>query len=768
MPNYDFLNLAPPEFEDLSRDLLQRQLGVTLESFTAGPDGGIDFRHMEDGFLTVVQCKRYKDFKTTFNALKEELPKVIVLSPNRYIVTVAVGLTPNQKSQIVSLFYPYIQDVSDVFCRQDLNNLLGLYGDIERNQIKLWLSSVNILERILHSKIQTQTILEKEEIDATVRCYVTNPSFNQALGILNDRKYVIISGIPGIGKTTLARILVYYLLQSGFNEFYYVTHIDDAFKVFNDIAAQIFLFDDFLGRSFVDRHLATNDDRELLRFIRKINGSSNKFFILATREYVLAQAKEQFESLNNNSIELSKCVVDLSQYSRMIRAQILYNHLFFSDLPVGHVEALTTDMHYFDIIDHKNYNPRIIETILQKDEWQDLKKEAFVETFIEYLDKPESVWRRAYENHISDFSRYLLATLMTAGVPILDADLHRLMSTFVSTHGQKYGLKFSDIEFRRSLRELDNTFLKSVRDSNGRIAIDYQNPSIQDFLVHYLADMHDMLRDIIDCSIFYNQFLSVFSYEDSDYSDSWGYMRVSLTAQLRDLIAERIISEFDRLDSSGVSRVTYSNDKRQFGWWKSGKTELDKLYAISNQAYLKNHINVRKLLISRFGDYLKPENYEALENNGWEFVRLLKELYREYPSLDPTQLIADLWASVQTLYGSEHFQKLRDVFPVQYDAFIKQASDLSKIIDLAKEEVSSADDDRLDSVLESLQDAEAAFGIDLSDHVSEIEERISEQSEMSYEPEVNFDGVSEGQSSTSKESERKGIISLFSRFEGRT
>ncbi len=36
MPNYDFLNLSPPEFEDLSRDLLQQHFKVVIESFTAG------------------------------------------------------------------------------------------------------------------------------------------------------------------------------------------------------------------------------------------------------------------------------------------------------------------------------------------------------------------------------------------------------------------------------------------------------------------------------------------------------------------------------------------------------------------------------------------------------------------------------------------------------------------------------------------------------------------------------------------------------------
>lgn len=44
MNEYDFLILQPNEFENLTRDLLQKREGVFIESFTIGRDGGIDLR----------------------------------------------------------------------------------------------------------------------------------------------------------------------------------------------------------------------------------------------------------------------------------------------------------------------------------------------------------------------------------------------------------------------------------------------------------------------------------------------------------------------------------------------------------------------------------------------------------------------------------------------------------------------------------------------------------------------------------------------------
>jgi hypothetical protein len=39
--SYDFASLSPADFEDLVRDLVNRELGVRFEAFAPGPDGGI-------------------------------------------------------------------------------------------------------------------------------------------------------------------------------------------------------------------------------------------------------------------------------------------------------------------------------------------------------------------------------------------------------------------------------------------------------------------------------------------------------------------------------------------------------------------------------------------------------------------------------------------------------------------------------------------------------------------------------------------------------
>ena len=306
MPDYDFLNLSPPEFEDLTRDLLQKHFNITLESFTSGRDNGIDLRYSSSANNDlIIQCKRYKDYNSLFSNLKKEKTKLQSLSLKKYIIATTVGLTPNQKDKILKLFNPYIRNKSDILGRNDLNNLLSIFPEIEKQHFKLWLSSTSILEKILHSKILNQSNFEEEIIKDTINVYVDNESYNNANKIIKEKKYVIISGIPGIGKTTLARILVYHYLANGFEQFVFLSgSIDEGYKIYKEGVKQIFLFDDFLGTNFLDNKLSNNEEQRIVKFIEKVSRSKDKIIILTTREYILAQAKQKYDIFNNPSLSL--------------------------------------------------------------------------------------------------------------------------------------------------------------------------------------------------------------------------------------------------------------------------------------------------------------------------------------------------------------------------------------------------------------------------------------------------------------------------------
>ena len=488
MLNYDFTNLSTFEFENLIRDLLQNKFNLFIESFTTGRDSGIDLRFAIDTkSSTIIQVKRYTKYSDLKSSLKKDIYKIKKLKPKSYIIATSVGLTPKNKSELMNMFKPYIKSTMDILGNNDINNLLGQFPSIEKQYYKLWLSSISILEKILHSKVFNQSTFEIDEIKETLKTYVINDSFNNALDILKKYHYVIISGLPGIGKTTLARMLVYQILAKEYDEFIYISDtINDAFEFYKEDCKQIFYFDDFLGKNFLDVKPRINEDNNVIKFIHKISKSTNKLFILTTREYILQQAKNSSESYNNPSIDFAKCVLDLSIYTKIIKAQILYNHIYYSEIPEAHLSYFINSKKYRNLITHKNYNPRIIETFIQNRSWDKETPSTFTDALEDFFNNPQSVWLHAYQNTISKQAQVVLLVLSTLKTPVLIEDLINAINAFIIENKVKYSGIDSTL-FYKLLKELGNTFLTINTDSVGKTAIEFQNPSIYDFMINFYS-----------------------------------------------------------------------------------------------------------------------------------------------------------------------------------------------------------------------------------------------------------------------------------------
>ena len=83
MRKYDFNILHYGEFENLTRDLLQAEFGVYIESFKEGKDGGIDGRFgLADGGKCIIQAKCYQDdYPALLASLRKEVKKIQKMVP---------------------------------------------------------------------------------------------------------------------------------------------------------------------------------------------------------------------------------------------------------------------------------------------------------------------------------------------------------------------------------------------------------------------------------------------------------------------------------------------------------------------------------------------------------------------------------------------------------------------------------------------------------------------------------------------------------------
>jgi len=647
MLDYDFKILQPSEFECFSRDLLQAREGIFIESFADGRDKGIDLRFAYSKDKTcIVQCKRYKEWKELKGKLKEEVEKVKRLSPQRYILTTSVDLTVKQKDEVLAMYNPFILSGMDVLGKKDLNNLLEQNPEIEKNYHKLWLASTNVLNTIINRATLNWSSFELEKIEKDIRLYVENESLNKALDVLKENHYVVISGIPGIGKTTLARMLVYTMLARGYEEFVYVDDMDTAAKMFSKEKRQIFFFDDFLGaNSFVQQSVSF--ENKLITFIDKIRNSKHTLFILSTREYVLSEAKAHYEKLSMSNIDIAKCTIELEYYTKTIRARILYNHLAEADIPSEYVDVFLDKRGYHAIIRHQNFNPRVIESIIKEQIWETIDPNEFANKVKEFFDNPISVWQFAFEK-LDVETRYTLLVLGTMGSHVRLDDFQEGYRQFCALTSQELGLKYDDVKWRLSLKVLMNCFLK-IDNRNGSKLVTMYNPSIADFIVFYLNQNTTTTLQIIRGACFIEQLYNVFSdnrdfavrknlvYVDEDsfpvietaFKRIWNERR---TCQLKD----RIFYDAER-DDFVETRILYDFKTKYPFFCKQYSGFAEKLYNADELTWqtvkLKHRIGLMNLLdwnhMFRGADGYIPtiiEN-ETLDTDEWiELVETVKDL----------------------------------------------------------------------------------------------------------------------------------------------
>jgi len=507
---YDFKSLSSADFEELARDLLQAELGIHLESFKAGRDGGIDLRHSTDEAETlIVQCKHYSNFKSLTQTLKKEAFKVKKLNPTRYILVVSTNCNPQQKDKIKELFSPYIKSTTnDIFCQADLNNLLQRHPKIEKQHFKLWLTSTEVLQKILHSAVFFQSKAQTDYIKHKAKVYVHNKIFYKAEKILGDEHYCIIAGIPGIGKTTLAEMLILYYTNQNYEIVSVTNDIEEAFSIYQPEMKQLFYYDDFLGQTSFNDKLQKNEDRRLLSFIELIQQSKYARLVLTTREYILNQAKSNYERLSRSDFDIKKCVIDLLSYTFSDKAKILFNHLYFSKLSKSYIEQLISGDIFLKIIEHPNYSPRIIEWMTEIVHVKQLEKNNYPDAFLENLNNPQKIWQHAFENQISRPSQYILFCLATLSSSVSLVNLEEAFLKLYKFDSKKYGFSMDPSDLRRGLKELDGSFIKII---NIRIAniIAFQNASIRDYLKTYLKSNPFQISSILNSIVFWEQLVAI-------------------------------------------------------------------------------------------------------------------------------------------------------------------------------------------------------------------------------------------------------------------
>lgn len=689
MSDYDFSTLNDKDFEELVVDLLSAEFSNRIERFKSGKDGGVDGRFFTiNGKEEVIQCKHW--IKSGVNALitslsNKELAKVHKLNPQKYFLITSLSLSRENKIKIKDIFKDYIKIDNQILGKEDLNDLLKKHSNVERNHYKLWISSTTVLETIFNADIIGTSRYKLEEINSKSIKYVVTESHVEAIDILEEKGSLIISGLPGIGKTTLADQICRSYLAQGF-EFYYIEDsISSIEKVYKEEKSQIFYFDDFLGSNYLEA-IENKEDSKISSFIRRVEKNKNKRFILTSRTNILNQGKRLSSAFYDQNINRNEYELVIGNLKSIDKAKILYNHIFFSNLAEDFIDELYIDERYKEIINHKNYNPRVISFITDSQRLIEIKKDSYWLYILSTLEDPAQIWGNVFDRQIDDLSKDIMVTVVLHKGRISENELEEIYYKLCAEKNGEYGKTFSFI-----MRALTGSLLN--RNVVGKeIYYDLFNPSISDFItLNYFSNKFYILKLII-LSKNISCLETLIDLGKNNIID-----KKNISYILKEFLIEnknkKIWSEFSLVTLSGFLEISdikeifnLVNDSFFVDKNYSIKSFKFILYLINNGIVISDndffglHSEVKSIFIDS-GDYYLLSNLSNIfsiikvHENSEHYILLKKEILEYFYSEITSMVIQD--NIVDGIYKVDDYYEdlvvdyittiLKDDFPIKFD-----------------------------------------------------------------------------------------------------
>ena len=493
--NYDFSVLSDNDFQEMVDKLLIGKTRV-VEQYAEGRDGGVDGLTCNIPKDAPIQAKHF--LRSGFSRLKsvikkEELPKIQNENISCYVLATSLNLSRNQAETLRALIKNVVQDVV-VLGAVSISGLLDKDPATLKSTIKLWATNAEIV-RILFKPANMNCFYElQNRWEELNNVFVEIPDVKNVVDSLEKNHIAVIAGEPGVGKTTLAEYICLLYFKEGYEVHFFEGEFShDDYDLSDTEKKIIFYFDDFLGSAYYNC-FSGKKDRSIVNFLKRISKEKNKRFILTSRTNIIQKACVYSQSYREYRLTKRAYIVNVGEYSYSTKAKILYNHLLHSNIGAGKIVDIVKNKAYKTIIEHRNFNPRLIHFITKQENFEDSQQEHYLEFINEKLDNPKEIWENCFTGQLDSSQRLLVQLVVANRGKIQESTLKNAYSKALVVMGIKIPeQERNDFEYVLSgcLRSILRRDVEISGGSN-KAVVSVFNPSVTDYVLPTILE-----RDII-------------------------------------------------------------------------------------------------------------------------------------------------------------------------------------------------------------------------------------------------------------------------------
>jgi hypothetical protein len=501
------------QFERLCQSLLKARCGLDVEAWGLRSDWGRDayseealrFPHDEENpgpfifqvkFVEKANGAGAEPLPALIAGVRSELRRIEQRreagdweEPRYYVLLTNTPLEAKQRTEVAAILEEKLpRSRITIQASSDLDALLDGSPAVRLGYPQIL--GVRDIFALLGKQVNKEIVERSTQVlqIATDRApsFVATTAYTDALNKLRARHFVVLTGPPEMGKTTIAWMIALARLSGGW-EAYECRKPGELFAVLDPERPQIFVADDAFGSTEYRPDRAELWAEDLGKVLRVLD--NRHWLLLTSRPAPLKQALERLnvQDTGGEFPRPNEVIVNASALSVQEKAQMLYRHAKAS-VPSEEGRALIRGVAW-TLVGNKHFTPlRIRRFVTERmpeilEAPEDEQFELIKATAAASIELTTTEMRTSFAT-LEELPQVLLISLLDAGSSRVDAE--QLAAGFERQLGRP-----PERSALATAEMIEDHFLRIQRleipDGEAQVSIEWVHPSVRDVVIEHLS-----------------------------------------------------------------------------------------------------------------------------------------------------------------------------------------------------------------------------------------------------------------------------------------